>query len=71
MLTEAKQKTKSTYADYQALPEGAPYQLIDGELVTAPAPTRYHQIVSGELGFLLRTFVKEHGGGDVSMPRST
>ncbi len=58
-------KEKATYADYQALPEGAPYQLIDGELVMAPSPTRYHQIVSGELEFALRQFVKQHAVGEV------
>lgn len=64
--TQAPQtKERATYADYQALPEGAPYQLIDGELVMAPSPTRFHQIASGELEFLLRTHVKEHDLGDV------
>lgn len=28
-----------TYDDYRQLPEGAPYQLIGGELVLTPAPT--------------------------------
>ena len=36
-----------TYQDYATLPEGAPYQLIGGDLVMAPAP--YHQIVSMRL----------------------
>ncbi len=58
-------KEKATYADYRELPEGAPYQLIDGELVMAPSPTRYHQIVSGELEFALRQFVKQHEVGEV------
>ncbi len=32
-----------TIADYEALPEGAPYQLIGGELVMSPAPKPLHQ----------------------------
>lgn len=63
MLTTAK--PKATYADYQALPEGAPYQLIGGELVMAPSPTRFHQFAQGELEYALRTYVKERGGGEV------
>jgi len=35
-----------TYADYAALPEGAPYQLIGGRLVMTPAPSAHHQLVS-------------------------
>jgi Uma2 family endonuclease len=46
-----------THADYQNLPEGAPYQLIGGELVMTPAPSIYHQIISGRLGFQMRSFV--------------
>ncbi len=39
-------KKKKTYGDYQQLPEGAPYQLIGGELIMTPAPTPYHQRVA-------------------------
>ena len=42
-------KKKNTYKDYQKLPEGAPYQLIGGELIMTPAPTPYHQIISKRL----------------------
>ena len=43
VLTEKK---IYTYSDYEKLPEGAPYQLIEGELVMTPAPTPYHQRIS-------------------------
>jgi Uma2 family endonuclease len=36
-------KERYTYADYQQLPEGAPYQLINGSLVMAPSPATRHQ----------------------------
>jgi Uma2 family endonuclease len=52
-----------TYADYRALPEGAPYQLIGGELVMTPAPSIYHQIISGRLEFQLRVFVAKENPG--------
>ena len=37
------EKERYTYADYQQLPEGAPYQLINGSLVMAPSPATRHQ----------------------------
>ncbi len=33
---------KKTVADYEALPEGSPYQLIEGELIMSPAPGFEH-----------------------------
>ena len=30
-------KDRYTYEDYQQLPEGAPFQLIDGQLIMSPA----------------------------------
>ncbi len=53
------------YEDYKQLPEGAPYQLIGGELVMTPSPMPYHQEISRELGFRLLTFVKKHDLGHV------
>jgi Uma2 family endonuclease len=48
-----------TAEDYRSLPEGGPrYQLIDGELFVSPAPDRYHQEISGNLEFILRSYLK-------------
>ncbi|NBB87370.1 MAG: Uma2 family endonuclease, partial [Bacteroidetes bacterium] len=33
------EKESYTYADYAQLPEGAPYELIAGDLVMAPSPS--------------------------------
>ena len=54
-------KTKATVKDYKKLPEGSPYQLIEGELVMSPVPKPIHQIVSGNLFEALRKFLKDKG----------
>lgn len=45
MLTKAK----ATVADYRKLPEGAKYQLIDGEIIEMPSPTLKHQQIAMSL----------------------
>jgi Uma2 family endonuclease len=40
---------KFTRADYEALPEGYPVELIDGQLVKDPSPTYGHQWIVGRL----------------------
>ena len=62
ITTEKKGKTS---ADYAALDEGAPYQLIDGELVMTPAPTFFHQLAVWRLGTDLLTFVERNQLGVV------
>ena len=49
-------------ADYWQLPEGAPVELIRGELVMSPAPRTSHQIVVMELGVHFREIAKRTGG---------
>ncbi len=44
---------------YKILPEGAPYQLIEGELIMTPAPNPGHQMISGNLFKKLSSFVDE------------
>jgi Uma2 family endonuclease len=56
---------KHTRKDYEQLPEGAPYQLIDGELVKTPSPLFQHQKIIAILSFELFKFVKEHALGEV------
>jgi Uma2 family endonuclease len=48
-----------TYRDYAALPDdGKRYEIHDGDLCLMPAPTPQHQIVSANLGDVLRAHVK-------------
>ena len=54
-----------TYADYEKLPEGPAYQLIDGDLVMTPAPTPFHQAVLTRLTTLFFQFVEELNLGTV------
>ena len=59
-----KNKT-CTYKDYEKLPEGAPYQLIGGELVMTPSPVPYHQDILGKIFYELKKFVEEKRRGKV------
>ncbi len=61
-------KDKSTYTaeDYMKLPEGAPYELINGKLTFMPSPKYPHQDASGNLFAVLWFFVKKHKLGIVS-----
>lgn len=57
---------KLTVDDYLALPEdGRHYQLIDGELVMAPAPLRYHQKILVRLSHLILDFLHHHPQGEL------
>ncbi len=56
---------KSTYDDYRNTPDDERYELLDGELIVAPAPRLYHQRVGMQLGALFHMFVKERGLGEV------
>ena len=45
-MTDTRIRTeKFTRRDYERLPEGFPAELIEGDLVREPAPTRWHQHV--------------------------
>ena len=54
-----------TVEDYRATPEGSRYQLVEGELVMAPAPNLYHQSISGRIYRLLADFTEKRGLGRV------
>ena len=51
------EKKKYTEADYQLLEEGAPYQLINGDLVMSPSPTSYHQLLSIRLSSMIQVYL--------------
>ncbi len=57
MLT-AENKTRYTAEDYMLLEEGAPFQLIDYDLIMSPSPSPYHQRISFELSIQLGIFLR-------------
>lgn len=57
-MTLVKEKRLSVNY-YKILPEGAPYQLIEGELIMTPAPNSRHQMISGNLFKKFSYFVDE------------
>ena len=52
-------RTAWTYEDYAALPDdGKRYEIHDGELCEMSGPSTLHQLVSANLGDMLRAHVK-------------
>jgi hypothetical protein len=45
-MLAAENKKKYTIEDYMLLEEGAPFQLINYDLVTSPSPIPLHQVIS-------------------------
>ena len=57
-----------TYEDYAALPDdGNRYEIVNGVLIMAPAPSPEHQEIILEIASYLRTHVKLTGRGRVFM----
>jgi len=54
------EKKKYTETDYQLLEEGAPFQLIDGDLISSPSPTLEHQIISGKIFLLISHYIDKN-----------
>lgn len=59
-VTETKEP--KTYADYQKLKEGEPYQLINGMFVKSPSPTVNHQRLVKRLEWRLAPLEKKGTG---------
>jgi Uma2 family endonuclease len=58
-------KTPFTVRDYRQMPEdGRRYEVIDGILLMAPAPNRYHQRISRNLCRIVYQFLHEHPIGE-------
>ena len=56
---------KFTYADYRNTPDDKRYELLDGDLVMAPAPGTAHQRALRKLTILLGLTVERTGVGEV------
>ena len=56
-------KKNATKEDYMNLPEGAPYQLINGELIMSPAPKANHQRVLLKIATQITNFLDHNNIG--------
>ena len=61
-LQNAEEKLH-TYEEYEALPEGARVELIDGKFYDMASPTCIHQGVVDEIHFQIRSQIRKKGGG--------
>jgi len=60
-------KTRLDYDDYCAIPaDGKRYELLDGQVHVAPAPSPLHQRVSKRLQRLLEAYFEAPGRGGKS-----
>ena len=68
MATAVEKPVKRwTYEDYYKLEDDQRYEIIDGELLMAPAPDTWHQSWSGDIYAVLRTHVTGQKLGKVFM----
>ncbi len=65
LMTQIRSDKNYTVEDYMKLPEGAPYQLINGKLIHMPSPFVIHQEISANLLFELMLFVRTNKLGKV------
>ncbi|MSQ06725.1 MAG: hypothetical protein EXR54_00345 [Dehalococcoidia bacterium] len=64
-MAQPKPRIKFTVNDYMTTPDDKRYQLLDGELILAPAPRMSHQTIAIRLGVALYQFVTENALGSV------
>lgn len=57
--------TLVTYEDYRDMPEDERYEIIDGELIMAAAPSVVHQLIQDNIGRRLSLFVNDNELGRV------
>src|ERR1700745_1340146 len=57
---------KLTYEDFVLFPDdGKRHELIDGEHYVSPSPRLKHQVIVGNLYFLIRTWLDAHPVGQI------
>jgi Uma2 family endonuclease len=65
-MRPANPAVKLTYEDFLLFPDdGKRHELIDGEHYVTPSPNTKHQRVSGNLHWLLRSYLEDHPIGKV------
>ena len=63
----AEKKKKYTVDDYLLLEEGAPFQLIENDLVMSPSPLPLHQIISIKMSTWISNFLNQTNNKGVAM----
>ena len=62
----ARQGIKLTYDDFLLFPDdGKRHELIDGEHYVTPSPNTKHQAVSGNIHFVIRSWLEQHPLGRI------
>ena len=62
----AEPRVKLTYDDFLLFPDdGLRHELIDGVHYVTPSPRSRHQIISGNLHYLVRTWLEKHPAGRI------
>ncbi len=61
VVEERPKKKVWTYEDYLKITDDKRYEVINGRLYEMPAPTPWHQDISGNLYVLLRKFLERKG----------
>lgn len=64
-MPSTRPPVRFTYAEYRTLPEGSRHQLIEGDLIVSPAPTRRHQNIVMRIAAALYNFIEARGLGEV------
>ena len=62
-MATAQPAFKFTYEDYRTAPPDKRYELLDGELLSTPAPNLRHQDIQARLGSRLSRFIEERALG--------
>ncbi len=58
------EKKKYTDDDYMMLEEGAPFQLINYDLIMSPSPNPFHQAIAARLCYIILAFLENKNSGD-------
>ena len=65
-MNALREATRYTYADLADFPDdGLRREIIDGELYVSPSPALPHQVVIGNLHFLIRSYLVAHPIGRI------
>jgi Uma2 family endonuclease len=60
---ETVQHKRYTYTDYLTIEDEKRYEVYEGDLIMVPAPTTTHQSVSGNIEYIMRSFIIENNLG--------